>query len=101
MEEAAQTSKSALKKAAKMAGKAEKAAKQIPVVGGKKDDSKEIIGMTASKEANFSQWYQELVVKGEMVEYYSEVSEYAQDTPNILKLTTNLVLDFWFLHSPT
>ncbi|KAH8167183.1 hypothetical protein CIB48_g1097 [Xylaria polymorpha] len=74
MEEAAQTSKSALKKAAKMAGKAEKAAKQIPVVGGKKDDSKEIIGMTASKEANFSQWYQELVVKGEMVEYYSEIS---------------------------
>ncbi|KAI0486882.1 prolyl-tRNA synthetase [Xylaria cf. heliscus] len=75
MEEAAQTSKSALKKAAKMAGKAEKAAKQIPVVGGKKDDSKEIIGMTASKETNFSQWYQELVVKGEMVEYYSEVRD--------------------------
>ncbi|KAI0550239.1 prolyl-tRNA synthetase [Xylaria curta] len=74
MEEAAQTSKSALKKAAKMAGKAEKAAKQIPVVGGKKDDSKEIIGMTASKETNFSQWYQELVVKGEMVEYYNEIS---------------------------
>ncbi|KAI1742548.1 prolyl-tRNA synthetase [Xylaria scruposa] len=74
MEEAAQTSKSALKKAAKMAGKAEKAAKQIPVVGGKKDDGKEIIGMTASKEHNFSQWYQELVVKGEMVEYYNEIS---------------------------
>ncbi|KAI8952027.1 proline-tRNA ligase-like protein [Xylaria longipes] len=74
MEEVAQTSKSALKKAAKMAGKAEKASKQIPVVGGKKDDSKEIIGMTASKETNFSLWYQELVVKGEMVEYYSEIS---------------------------
>ncbi|KAJ2990866.1 hypothetical protein NUW58_g2748 [Xylaria curta] len=74
MEEAAAPSKSSLKKAAKMAGKAEKKEKQVPVVGGKKDDSKEIIGITASKDSNFSLWYQELVVKGEMVEYYNEIS---------------------------
>lgn len=60
-----------------MAGKAEKKDKQVPIVGGKKDDGKEIIGMTASKETNFSLWYQELVVKAELVEYYNEVSECA------------------------
>ncbi|KAI1816182.1 proline-tRNA ligase-like protein [Poronia punctata] len=69
MEGAAQPSKNAQKKAGK-AGKAEKGQKQVPVVGGKKDDSKEIIGITVSKETHFSQWYQELVTKGEMVEYY-------------------------------
>ncbi|KAI0392582.1 proline-tRNA ligase-like protein [Xylariaceae sp. FL0594] len=49
---------------------AQKGGKQIPVVGGKKDDSKDIIGITVSKDTHFSQWYQELVLKGEMVEYY-------------------------------
>jgi prolyl-tRNA synthetase len=72
MEETPEISKSAAKKAAKNAGKPEKK-KQIPVVGGKKDDGKEIIGITASKDTNFSAWYQELVVKGELVEYYNEV----------------------------
>ncbi|KAI3337322.1 proline-tRNA ligase-like protein [Xylariaceae sp. AK1471] len=67
MEEVTQPSKSAQKKAAKKAG-------QVPIVGGKKEDSKEIIGMTASKETNFSLWYQELVVKAELVEYYHEIS---------------------------
>ncbi|KAL1882027.1 hypothetical protein VTK73DRAFT_2741 [Phialemonium thermophilum] len=33
-----------------------------------------IIGMTASKDTNFSQWYHELVIKAELVEYYSEIS---------------------------
>ncbi len=86
MEETQEQSKSALKKAQKAAklaaGKAEKAAKAstIPVVGGasnskKGDDSKEIIGITTSKETHFSQWYQELVVKAELVEYYTEVRE--------------------------
>ncbi|KAI8634874.1 prolyl-tRNA synthetase [Xylariaceae sp. FL1651] len=81
MEETTEPSKSALKKAEKQAkmaaAKAEKAAKQaaLPVVGGKKgDDSKEVIGITASKETNFSQWYQELVIKAELVEYYTEIS---------------------------
>ncbi|GAB1319411.1 hypothetical protein MFIFM68171_09621 [Madurella fahalii] len=78
MEDAKEQSKSALKKAEKQAkmaaAKAEKAAKQatLPVVGGKKTD--EIIGITASKADNFPQWYQEVVLKAEMIEYYSEVS---------------------------
>ncbi len=71
-------SKSALKKAekaAKMAAqKAEKAAKQtsLPVVGGKKAD--DLIGITVSKADNFSQWYQEVVLKAELIEYYTEIS---------------------------
>lgn len=78
MENAAEQSKSALKKAEKQAkmaaAKAEKAAKQasLPVVGGKKTD--DIIGITVSKADNFSQWYQEVVLKAEMVEYYTEIS---------------------------
>ncbi|EGY14108.1 hypothetical protein VD0002_g1305 [Verticillium dahliae] len=71
-------SKSALKKAekqAKMAAdKAAKAAKQasLPVVGGKKTD--DIIGITVSKNEDFSAWYQEVVLKAEMVEYYNEIA---------------------------
>lgn len=78
MEEPKEQSKSALKKAekqAKMAAdKAAKAAKQaaLPVVGGKKTD--DIIGITVKKGENFSQWYQEVVLKAEMVEYYQEIS---------------------------
>jgi prolyl-tRNA synthetase len=78
MEGAAEQSKSALKKAEKQARfaaeKAAKAAKQtnLPVVGGKKAD--EIIGITVSKADNFPQWYQEVVLKAEMVEYYTEIS---------------------------
>lgn len=81
MEEPQEQSKSALKKAekqAKMAAdKAAKAAKQakLPVVGGKKDKKAEdIIGITVSKAENFSAWYQEVVLKAEMVEYYQEIS---------------------------
>ncbi|KAL2164881.1 hypothetical protein VTH06DRAFT_177 [Thermothelomyces fergusii] len=78
MEDAKEQSKSAQKKAEKQAkaaaAKAEKAAKQasLPVVGGKKSD--EIIGITVSKAENFSQWYQEVVLKAEMIEYYTEIS---------------------------
>jgi prolyl-tRNA synthetase len=77
-EQPKEPSKSALKKAekqAKMAAdKAAKAAKQaaLPVVGGKKAD--EIIGITVGKTENFPQWYQEVVLKAEMVEYYQEIS---------------------------
>jgi len=78
MEETQEQSKSALKKAQKAAklasSKAEKAAsKAVPIVGGAKDKSKEIIGITVSKDTNFSEWYQELVLKAELVEYYTEV----------------------------
>jgi prolyl-tRNA synthetase len=74
----AEQSKSALKKAEKeakkAAEKAAKAAKQaaLPVVGGKKTD--DIIGITISKADNFPLWYQEVVLKAEMVEYYNEIS---------------------------
>ncbi|RKF72150.1 putative proline--tRNA ligase [Golovinomyces cichoracearum] len=69
------TSKSALKKAQKQAKIASaKAAKQAPiaVIGTKKQD--DIIGMTYSKAENFSAWYQEVVLKAEMIEYYVEIS---------------------------
>ncbi|EAA26671.2 prolyl-tRNA synthetase [Neurospora crassa] len=78
MEENKDQSKSALKKAEKAAQmaakKAEKAAKQatLPVVGGKKAD--DIIGITVKKSENFSQWYQEVVLKAELIEYYTEIS---------------------------
>jgi prolyl-tRNA synthetase len=80
MEDAKEQSKSAQKKAEKQAkmaaAKADKAAKQpkqsLPVVGGKKTD--DIIGITVSKTENFSQWYQEVVLKAEMIEYYTEIS---------------------------
>lgn len=75
-------SKSALKKAEKeakkAAEKAAKAAKQapkqaaLPVVGGKKTD--DIIGITVKKSEDFSAWYQEVVLKAEMVEYYNEIA---------------------------
>lgn len=77
---ATEPSKSALKKAekaAKMAqAKAEKAAKAathtVAVVGGKKAD--DIIGITVSKSDHFAQWYQEVVLKAEMIEYYNEIA---------------------------
>ncbi|ERT03196.1 prolyl-tRNA synthetase [Sporothrix schenckii 1099-18] len=73
-------SKSALKKAekaAKMAqAKAEKVAKAatqtVAVVGGKKAD--DIIGITVSKADHFAQWYQEVVLKAEMIDYYNEIA---------------------------
>ncbi|RKK25796.1 putative proline--tRNA ligase [Fusarium oxysporum f. sp. cepae] len=34
----------------------------------------EIIGITATKEEDFPQWYQEVVVKAGMVEYYTEIA---------------------------
>ncbi|KAI1636696.1 prolyl-tRNA synthetase [Biscogniauxia mediterranea] len=101
MEEPKEPSKSALKKAEKQAkmaaAKAEKAAKQavLPVVGGKKgDDSKEVIGITVSKDTNFSQWYQELVLKAELVEYYSEISGFYILRPGAMYVWN--VIRAWF-----
>ena|SRR2546430_6813835 len=74
-------SKSAQKKAAKQAqmaaDKAAKAAKQaaMPVqTKASKGGGDEIIGITASKETDFPAWYQEVVLKAEMIEYYNEIS---------------------------
>lgn len=68
-------SKSALKKAekqAKMAAdKAAKAAKAALTTSKKTDD---IIGITTTKEDDFSSWYQEVVLKSEMIEYYQEIA---------------------------
>ena len=94
MADAQEQSKSALKKAEKQAkmaaSKAEKAAKAaaLPIVGGgakKGGDSKEVIGITVSKEANFPQWYQELVTKAELVDYYHEVREPILDSSSVLR----------------
>ncbi|PKS09259.1 hypothetical protein jhhlp_003873 [Lomentospora prolificans] len=70
-------SKSALKKAekqAKMAAeKAAKAAKQaaLPVQTKKAENT---IGITVSKSEDFPQWYQEVVLKAQMIDYYNEIS---------------------------
>lgn len=74
-----ETSKSALKKAEKQARlaaeKASKAAKSTIAVGGaKKSEEKELVGITASKADDFPTWYQEVVLKSEMIEYYTEIS---------------------------
>jgi prolyl-tRNA synthetase len=93
----AEPSKSALKKAekqAKMAAdKAAKAAKQVvPVVGGKKTD--DIIGITVSKSENFSAWYQEVVLKAEMIEYYNEISGFFILRPSSMYIWN--VIRKWF-----
>lgn len=73
---APEVSKSALKKAekqAKMAAeKAAKAAKAAAQQSNKKTD--DIIGITTTKEDDFSSWYQEVVLKSEMIEYYQEIA---------------------------
>ena len=104
MEGVQEPSKSALKKAekqAKMAAeKAAKAAKQasLPVVGGKKADKKtdDIIGITAKKAENFSQWYQEVVLKAEMVEYYTEISGFFVLRPLTMHIWSTIRK--WFTH---
>lgn len=94
----AEPSKSALKKAEKeakkAAEKAAKAAKQaaLPVVGGKKAD--DIIGITVSKADNFSQWYQEVVLKAELIEYYTEISGFFVMRPATMYIWN--VIRKWF-----
>ncbi|KAI1255233.1 hypothetical protein MGN70_003297 [Eutypa lata] len=102
MADAQDQSKSALKKAEKQAkmaaSKAEKAAKAaaLPIVGGAKKggDNKDIIGITVSKETNFPQWYQELVTKAELVEYYSEISGFYILRPGAMYIWN--VIRAWF-----
>lgn len=49
-----------------------------PKAGGKQAAKGPVVplnnGISVTKEANFSQWYQEVVTKCEMVDYYTEVS---------------------------
>jgi prolyl-tRNA synthetase len=96
---AAEPSKSALKKAekqAKMAAeKAAKAAKaSLPVVGGKKSGDKDIIGITSNKATEFSAWYQEVVLKAEMIEYYNEISGFFILRPSSMYIWN--VIRKWF-----
>jgi prolyl-tRNA synthetase len=95
---AVEISKSALKKAEKQAKqaaeKAAKATKQtaLPMVGGKKMD--DIIGITTSKSENFPQWYQEVVLKAEMIEYYNEISGFFILRPSSMYIWN--VIRKWF-----
>ena len=43
-------------------------------VSGTDKKSYEVVGITVSKADNFSQWYQEVVTKAEMVEYSGEIA---------------------------
>ncbi|GKT93407.1 prolyl-tRNA synthetase [Colletotrichum tofieldiae] len=76
------------------AEKAAKAAKQasLPVVGGKK--SEDIMGITVKKNEDFSAWYQEIVLKAEMVEYYNEISGFFILRPASMYIWT--VIRKWF-----
>lgn len=77
---APEQSKSALKKAEKAArmaaeksAKAAKQAKQATLAVGQGKKTDDIIGIVAKKEEDFPTWYQEVVLKAEMIEYYNEV----------------------------
>lgn len=71
-------SKSSIKKAEKAAKmnaeKLAKKAKQATLAVGQGKKTDDIIGMTVKKEEDFPTWYQEVVLKAEMIEYYNEVS---------------------------
>ncbi|RKF63876.1 putative proline--tRNA ligase C19C7.06 [Erysiphe neolycopersici] len=81
-------------KAASLKAASKKAAKRTPIatIGAKKQD--EIIGITHSKAQNFSAWYQEVVVKAELVEYYVEISGFFILRPTSMFIW-NIIRD-WF-----
>ena len=60
--------------AAKAANSAAKAVTQTLAVGQGKKAGEDIIGIVAKKAEDFPTWYQEVVLKAEMVEYYNEIS---------------------------
>lgn len=78
LKKAEKQAKMAADKAAKAAAAADKAAKVVksasmPVGQGKKADT-DMVGITTPKAENFPAWYQEVVLKAQMVEYYTEIS---------------------------
>jgi hypothetical protein len=91
-------SKSAQKRAEKEAKKAaEKAAKAAklaaaPAASGKKQE--DTLGLTVTKTENFSQWYQEVVLKSEMIEYYTEISGFFVMRPATMYIWN--VIRKWF-----
>ncbi|OIW31986.1 prolyl-tRNA synthetase [Coniochaeta ligniaria NRRL 30616] len=60
---------------------------------GKKADAN-LNGITVSKDINFSEWYQEIVTKGELVEYYTEISGFYILRPASMHIW-NVIRD-WF-----
>lgn len=71
----AEPSKNALKKAAKRAEKPkkekkEKQASAAPKAPKKKLEGAALIGIDVSKEENFPDWYQQVLSKGDMLDYY-------------------------------
>lgn len=74
-----EVSKNAAKKAAKAAKQAsdkadkasnKQAAKQAPKAPKKKIDGAALIGIDVSKEEDFPGWYQQVLTKGDMLDYY-------------------------------
>lgn len=73
-------SKNAAKKAAKAAkqasekaekkGKQQQQAKAAPKAAKKKIDGAALIGIDVSKEEDFPGWYQQVLTKGDMLDYY-------------------------------
>ncbi|KAF2476846.1 prolyl-tRNA synthetase-like protein [Lindgomyces ingoldianus] len=55
------------------ANKASIGAKTVLPVG-HTQKTEDILGITVTKEGDFSSWYQEVVLKSEMIEYYTEIS---------------------------
>jgi prolyl-tRNA synthetase len=58
---------------------------------GKKE---EIIGITVGKTENFPQWYQEVVLKAELIEYYTEISGFFVMRPASMHIWN--VIRKWF-----
>src|SRR5205823_1795786 len=59
----------------------------------------EIIGITASKETDFPAWYQEVVLKAELIEYYNEISGFFILMPTAMYIW-KIIRSMWqILHS--
>lgn len=86
--------KKAEKEAKKAAEKAAKAAKQAAAPAGGSKKQEDTIGLTVKKSENFSQWYQEVVLKSEMIEYYTEISGFFVMRPNTMYIWN--VIRRWF-----
>lgn len=89
----AEPSKNALKKAEKQkkmaAEKAAKASKQTTVTVGQGKKTEDVFGIVAKKDEDFPSWYQEVVLKAEMIEYYNEVSH---ETTHSCTFEYNMIL---------
>lgn len=98
----AEPSKNALKKAEKQkkmaAEKAAKASKQTTVAVGQGKKTEDVFGIVAKKDEDFPSWYQEVVLKAEMIEYYNEVS-HETTRPHSFGCSTILTHDNRFLDS--